>query len=73
MTWEEWALRFDQYLQHVAHIFSPDLFILGGGASKKFDKFADLFKVKTPVVPAQLLNNAGAIGAACFAYEKLKK
>ena len=73
LTWEEWALRFKVYLEHVQHVFSPDLFILGGGASKKFDRYADIISIKTPVVPAQLLNNAGTVGAACYAYESMKK
>lgn len=73
LDWEEWAERFNVYLQHVEHIFSPDLFILGGGASKKFDKYAELLYLNTPIIPAELMNNAGAIGAACYAYESLKK
>jgi polyphosphate glucokinase len=73
LDWEEWAERFNIYLQHVEHIFSPDLFILGGGASKKFEKYAELLYLNTPIIPAELMNNAGAIGAACYAYESLKK
>ena len=60
-------------LEHVQHVFSPDLFILGGGASKKFERYADIIDINTPVVPAQLLNNAGTVGAACYAYESVKK
>ena len=48
-------------------LFSPDLFILGGGESKQFDKFKDVLKIDTPVVAAELLNNAGIIGAAMHA------
>ena len=70
LSWEEWATRFKVYLEHLQHIFSPDLFILGGGASKRFDKFEKIIEIDTKVVPAQLRNNAGTIGAACFAYEQ---
>ncbi len=64
LSWEEWAGRFNEYLIAIEKLIWPDLFILGGGASKKVDKFQDYLKLKTPVVPAQLLNNAGLVGAA---------
>jgi len=71
LSWEEWAPRFRYYLEHIEHTFSPNLIILGGGASKRFDRFKELIKIDTKVVPAQLLNNSGAIGAACYAYEEI--
>ena len=46
------------------------MMIIGGGASKKFDNFADLLTVRAKVVPAQTLNEAGIIGAAIYGYEK---
>ncbi|MEM7371264.1 MAG: ROK family protein [Bacteroidota bacterium] len=64
LSWKEWAVRFDEYLNHVYRLFYPDLFILGGGASKKFEKFEKLLTVPAEVVPATLLNQAGIIGAA---------
>ncbi len=67
LTWEEWGARFSGYLQHLETLFSPDLFILGGGASKKFDKFVDVLKVNTKVVPAEYENDAGVLGAAMYA------
>ncbi len=67
LSWSEWAARFNVYLKHIERLFTPDLILLGGGGSKKFDKFADELTVKTPVVPASLLNNAGIIGAAVYA------
>ena len=73
LSWEEWGNRFNEYLQHLDFLFSPDLIILGGGASKKFDKFKDLIKVNCPVTPAQFLNRAGIIGAASLASLKSKK
>ena len=68
----EWGGRFNVYLLHLERLFSPQLIILGGGSSKKFDKFKDAFTLKTPIKPASLQNNAGIIGAAVFAYEKQK-
>ena len=67
LSWEEWATRFDGYLQHLEKLFSPDLFILGGGASKKFDKYQHMFTVDTQVVPAEYQNDAGVLGAAMYA------
>lgn len=69
LSWKDWAKRFDEYLVYVESLFYPDLFILGGGASKNFDKFADFLTARTPVVPAALLNDAGIVGAAMEAYE----
>jgi polyphosphate glucokinase len=48
-------------------LLSPRLFIVGGGVSKKSDKFFPLIDIRTPIVPATLLNNAGIIGAAVTA------
>ena len=69
LSWKAWGLRFDKYLQHIEKIFSPDLIILGGGSSKKFELYKKYFSISTPVMPAELLNNAGIIGAAFYAYE----
>ena len=66
---KEWAGRFNEYLEHLEPLFSPDLFILGGGESKYFENFKELLTVSARVVPAKLLNNAGIIGAAVFAAE----
>ena len=52
-------------------LFWPDLIILGGGASKKMDKFACYLTVEAKIVPAGTLNEAGMIGAA-LAAESLK-
>ncbi len=65
-----WALRFNRYLHHLERLFSPDLFILGGGESKYFDQYAEHLNPRARVVPAQLLNNAGIIGAAAYAVER---
>jgi polyphosphate glucokinase len=67
LSWHEWAHRVQQYLRHVEGLFQPDLMIIGGGVSKKSEKFLPLIEVRTPIVPAALQNNAGIIGAALAA------
>lgn len=67
LSWEDWADRVQAYLRHVEMLLSPRLFIVGGGVSKKADKWLPLLDVRTPIVPATLLNNAGIIGAAVTA------
>lgn len=64
MSWKKWAERVDRYLEVVEALFSPELIIVGGGVSKKAEKFLPLLDIETPVVPAQLLNEAGIVGAA---------
>jgi polyphosphate glucokinase len=66
---KEWAGRFNEYLLHLELLFSPDLIILGGGESKMFDQFKDQLHTKARIKPAKLLNNAGIIGAAAYAFE----
>jgi polyphosphate glucokinase len=67
LSWHHWAHRVQKYLQHVEYLFQPDLFIIGGGVSKKADKFFPHIDIRTRMVPAALLNNAGIIGAALTA------
>jgi polyphosphate glucokinase len=67
MSWEKWATRVQEYLRHVEALLSPRLFIIGGGVSKRADRFFPLIDIRTPMVPATLLNNAGIIGAAVSA------
>ena len=64
LTWKKWAKRLDQYFDLLDELFSPDLFIVGGGVSKKADKFLPRLSTETRVVPALLLNDAGIVGAA---------
>jgi polyphosphate glucokinase len=64
LSWPKWAQRLDRYLHHVEDLFSPDLFVLGGGVSRKHDRFMPLLTVDTEVVPAALRNRAGIVGAA---------
>ncbi|MEV4702160.1 polyphosphate--glucose phosphotransferase [Actinoplanes sp. NPDC049316] len=67
LSWEKWAGRVQDYLRHVEMLLSPRLFVVGGGVSKKSDKWLPLLEISTPIVPAALLNNAGIIGAAVTA------
>ncbi|GAA5099045.1 ROK family protein [Microbacterium yannicii] len=67
LTWEQWAKRLQWYYGHIEFLFSPDLFVVGGGVSKHADKFLHLLDLKTPIVPAVHRNNAGIIGAAALA------
>ncbi len=67
LSWKKWGKRVNKFLEHLEFIFSPDLFILGGGVSKKSEKFAEFLKLETPVVPAELLNEAGIVGATLWA------
>jgi len=67
LSYKSWAKRFDRYLHLVRGLFWPDLFIIGGGISKKHEKFFPYLTVDTEIVPAQLRNNAGIVGAALAA------
>ncbi len=64
LSWPEWGKRLDRYLRHVDALLSPDLIVVGGGASKRFDRFRDKLRVGAEVVPAKMRNNAGIVGAA---------
>jgi polyphosphate glucokinase len=67
LSWAKWAKRVDRYLGHLEDLFWPDLIIIGGGASRKAEKFLPLLTVRTTVVPAALQNDAGIVGAAVVA------
>ncbi|MEU2115585.1 polyphosphate--glucose phosphotransferase [Streptomyces sp. NPDC016459] len=69
LTWEHWATRrVQKYLAHVEMLFSPELFIIGGGVSRKADKFLPLIEdIRAEIVPAELQNNAGIVGAGMAA------
>jgi polyphosphate glucokinase len=64
LSWKKWARRLEVYLNLLERVMWPDLIIIGGGVSKKSDKFLHHIDVKTNVVPATLLNDAGIVGAA---------
>ena len=72
LSWEEWAKRLQRYYTHLELLFSPNLFIVGGGVSKSCEEFLPLLKLRTPIVPAALRNNAGIMGAAALAVRDLQ-
>ena len=67
MSWPKWAGHVEEYLGRLEALLYPDLFIIGGGVSRKADKFLPLMHLKTAVVPAVLQNEAGIVGAALAA------
>jgi polyphosphate glucokinase len=67
LTWEEWGARLNVYFQHIESLFSPNLFIIGGGVSKQHKNFLKYIQVRANIVPAQLRNEAGIVGAALAA------
>ncbi len=68
LTWDKWAERVDEYLRHLEALLSPDLFIIGGGVSRRADKFLPLLTgIRARIVPAALHNDAGIVGAAMYA------
>lgn len=64
LSWKQWGKRFNKVLNYLEFRFNPNLIIIGGGVSKKMEKFEEQICLKTPLVPAQMQNNAGIIGAA---------
>ncbi len=72
LSWKKWGKRVDKYLAMLERLFSPDLFIIGGGVSKKFENFSAQLKRRVPVVPAELRNEAGIVGAALAAQSLLE-
>lgn len=67
LSWKSWAKRLQEYYTHLELLFSPDLFIVGGGVSKSHQEFLPLLHLQTPIVPAVHRNNAGILGAAALA------
>lgn len=70
LSWKKYAKRLNRYLAAMEKLFWPDLFIIGGGISKESEKYIPLLTIETPVIPAQLLNEAGIVGAALAARGK---
>lgn len=64
MSWKKWSARVDEYLHLIETVLQPDLIIVGGGASRNANKFIPRLTIAAPIVPAQLLNEAGIVGAA---------
>ncbi len=71
LGWKEFGKRVNEYLQLVEFLFWPDMIIIGGGVSKKYENFSKHFDVECEVAPATLRNNAGIIGAALAAHRDL--
>ncbi|WP_104082732.1 polyphosphate--glucose phosphotransferase [Cryobacterium sp. Y11] len=67
LTWDKWAVRLQKYYTTLELLFSPDLFIVGGGVSKHYEDFLPLLRLKTRIIPAVHRNNAGILGAAALA------
>ena len=67
LSWKKWGKRLNKYFQYIEALFSPQLIIIGGGVSKKHEKFLHYIDVTAEVVPAELLNQAGIVGAALAA------
>ncbi|QNN81637.1 ROK family protein [Brachybacterium sp. Z12] len=72
LDWETWGARLQEYFSHVEFLFSPTRIIVGGGVSKKHQKFLPLLDLKTEIVPAELRNEAGIVGAAALAQLETK-
>lgn len=69
LSWQRWARRVQKYLAHLEMLFSPELFVIGGGVSRKAEKFLPLIEgIRAEIVPARLQNNAGIVGAAMAAH-----
>jgi polyphosphate glucokinase len=73
LSWERWAKRLQRYFSAIDALFWPDLIIVGGGVSKKHDRFLPLLDLRCPIVPALLRNDAGIIGAAALAAEPVAR
>ncbi|MFT6973110.1 MAG: polyphosphate glucokinase [Pontimonas sp.] len=67
LSFEDWATRLTRFYRHVEDLFSPELFVIGGGISAQYADFFPFVKTRTPLVPATFLNNAGIIGSAILA------
>ena len=69
LSYKAWSERLQRYFSHVEMLLSPDLIIVGGGISKKSEKFLPRLQLQAPIVPAQLLNQSGIVGAGVVSAE----
>ncbi len=67
LDWEQWGTRANRYLNHVNAVFSPDLIVVGGGLTKHWEMYVDYLDDDLPLIPAEMGNNAGIVGAALAA------
>lgn len=72
LSYKQWAVRLQRYYSHVEMLFSPDLFVVGGGVSRDADEFLPRLDLKTPIVAAHMRNRSGIIGAALAARDALE-
>jgi len=72
-SWKKWGELLTEYLHELERLLWPDLFIIGGGVSDEFDKLAPHIAIHTPMVPAQMLNLAGIVGAALAAEDDTRR
>lgn len=72
LSWRMWAKRLQRYYSHLEMLFSPELLVVGGGVSKRHEQFLPLLHLKTPIVPAELRNTAGIVGAAVYADQQAR-
>lgn len=72
LSWQDWATRLQTYYTKLEDLFTPDLFVVGGGVSKEHEDFLPLLNLRTEIVPAKLKNTAGIIGAAMVAFKSSK-
>jgi len=73
LDWNQWAARLQKYYSKLEDFFTPDLFVVGGGVSKEHEDFLPLLNLRTKIIPAELKNSAGIIGAALVAVKASKK
>ena len=71
LSWQEWGIRFNEYLNHLEFVFNPDRFIIGGGIAEHMTQFQPYLHTKALILPARSLNQAGIIGAALFAESQI--
>src|SRR3990167_3154845 len=67
LSWKKWAALLNEYLTTMERLFWPGLIVLGGGVSRKHEKFFPYLAVRARLVPAKFRNKAGIIGAALAA------
>ncbi len=70
LTNREWAARVSLFVNHLESLLYPSLIVVGGGISSRWSDFADELDVQVPVVPAELLGDAGIAGAALFSADQ---
>ncbi|HET9061408.1 MAG TPA: ROK family protein, partial [Acidimicrobiales bacterium] len=69
LNWDKWARRLQRYFAALEFYLRPNLFVVGGGVSRRADKFLPLLRLETPIIPARFQNEAGIAGAAYLASE----